>query len=129
MSKLAIRALVAGHAEFAAGVVSAVDMITGKGNMLAPIRVTGMCGSDIEKLLRDTMTATGARVIFTDLHAGSCTMAARRVQHAMPGVVLVAGVNLPLLLDFVLAEGDPHAAAAKAAEKGRASISVHGVTP
>jgi PTS system N-acetylgalactosamine-specific IIA component len=130
MSDAVRRALVAGHADFAAGLVSAVEMITGRGAALAPIQVTGMCGADIEKLLRDTMLASGARVIFTDLQAGSCTMAARRVQRGMPGVVLVAGVNLPMLLDFVLApDEDPLVAAARAAERGRASVTVHGGVP
>ena len=130
MSDVVKRALVAGHADFAAGLISAVDMITGRGGDLAPIQVTGMCGADIERLLRQTLESTGARVIFTDLQAGSCTMAARRVQHAMPGVILVAGANLPMLLDFVLSrDPDPLGAATAAAEKGRTSVSVHGGTP
>jgi PTS system N-acetylgalactosamine-specific IIA component len=129
MSEDVTRALVAGHADFAAGLISAVDMITGRGGVLAPIKVTGLCGADIERLLRETLAASGARVIFTDLQAGSCTMAARRVQHAMPGVILVAGANLPMLLDFVLSpDPDPLGAAATAAEKGRTSVSVHGGT-
>jgi PTS system N-acetylgalactosamine-specific IIA component len=130
MSDVTKRALVAGHADFAAGLISAVQMISGKGDMLAAIQITGLCGSDIEKLLRDTMAATGARVIFTDLQAGSCTMAALRVQREMPGVMLVAGANLPMLLDFVLSsDPNPHGAAAKAADKGRSSVSVHGGAP
>jgi len=54
-------------------------------------------------------------------------MAARRVLHDVPGAVLVAGVNLPMLLDFVLSRGtDPVAAAVTAAERGRGAVSVHG---
>ena len=89
-----------------------------------------MCGTDIERLLRETLESTGARVIFTDLQAGSCTMAARRVQREMPGVTLVAGANLPMLLDFVLSrDPDPAGAAMAAAERGRTSVTVHGGTP
>jgi PTS system N-acetylgalactosamine-specific IIA component len=118
-------ALVAGHADFAAGLVSAVDMITGRGDALVPIQVRGLCGDDIQKLLRDSLLASGARVIFTDLQAGSCTMAARRVLRDIEGVVLVAGANLPTLLDFVLSRNpDVAAAAASAAERGRAAVSV-----
>ena len=120
-------ALVAGHADFAAGLVSAVDAITGLGNRLVPIQVRGMCGDEIQSLLRQKLSETGARVIFTDLHAGSCTMAARRVLHDVSGVLLVAGANLPMLLDFVLSpEPDPLVAANTAAERGRAAVSVHG---
>jgi PTS system N-acetylgalactosamine-specific IIA component len=65
-------------------------------------------------------------VVFTDLHAGSCTMAARRVLRGAEGTVLVAGANLPMLLDFVLAETMPPVeAAVHAADRGRASVSVH----
>ena len=85
MSDGAARALVAGHADFAAGMVSAVEQITGQGAALVPIQVRDLCGDDIQRLLHDTMMQTGARVIFTDLHAGSCTMAARRVLRSARG--------------------------------------------
>ena len=42
-------------------------------------------------------------------------------------LAIVAGVNLPMLLDFVLSPGaDPVAAAMTAAERGRVAVSVHG---
>ncbi|HET9798035.1 MAG TPA: hypothetical protein VFP90_08600, partial [Gemmatimonadaceae bacterium] len=75
----AVRALVAGHGEFAAGLISAVEAVTGRGATLEAIRVQGLCGEDIEQRLRDRLQATGAEVVFTDLQAGSCTMAARRL--------------------------------------------------
>jgi len=85
---------------------------------------------DIESLLRDRMMAAGVRVIFTDLQAGSCTMAARRLLRGIDGGVLIAGVNLPTLLDFVFAEGsDPVEAARHAAERGRSAIAVHANAP
>jgi N-acetylgalactosamine PTS system EIIA component len=67
------------------------------------------------------------RVIFTDLQAGSCTMAARRVLRELGDGVLVAGANLPMLLDFAMSTNpSAAAAAAAAAERGRAAVSVHG---
>ena len=130
MSDSVKRALVAGHADFAAGMVSAVEQITGRGEVLVPIQVRGLCGDDIQKLLFDAMVDTGARVVFTDLQAGSCTMAARRVLREIGDGVLVAGTNLPMLLDFALST-NPNAAeaAATAAERGRTSVSVHTGTP
>ena len=130
MSDPVVRALVAGHADFAAGLISAVELITGRGDQLMPIQVRGLCGTDIELLLAERLTATESRVIFTDLHAGSCTMAARRVQRAMPGVMLVAGANLPMLLDFVMnADADPSRAATQAADRGKTAVSVIGGAP
>ena len=122
----AVRALVAGHADFAAGLVSAVDLITGQGWVLEPIQVAGLCGEDIQNLLRERLAATGATVIFTDLQAGSCTMAARRLLREVADVVLVSGTNLPMLLDFALSQAPAHEAARTAVERGRSAMSVLG---
>ena len=130
MSDVPKRALVAGHAEFAAGMISAVEQITGHGSVLVPIQVAGLCGDDIQKLLYETMVRTGVSVIFTDLQAGSCTMAARRVLRDLTDGVLIAGTNLPMLLDFVLsANASGSEAALSAAERGRGAVSVHRGTP
>jgi PTS system N-acetylgalactosamine-specific IIA component len=123
----AVRAIVAGHGEFAPGLVSAVEQITGRGDQFLPITITGLGGEEIERLLRDRMIETGIRVVFTDLQAGSCTMAARRVLRGLTDAVVVCGTNLPLLLDFVFNErATPSEAARHAAERGRAAIGLVG---
>ncbi|HEY4129529.1 MAG TPA: hypothetical protein VGM50_02875 [Gemmatimonadaceae bacterium] len=123
------RAIVAGHAEFAAGLVSAVQQITGRGAQLIPVSVHTLSVEAIEELLRSKMLEANVRVIFTDLQAGSCTMASRRILRGMDDAVLIAGANLPTLLDFVFAEGRTAPEAARhAAERGRAAISVHGAS-
>lgn len=123
------RAIIAGHGEFAPGLVSAVQQITGRGDQLIAVSVHHLGVEDIEELLRRRMQETGVRVIFTDLQAGSCTMASRRILRGMEDAVLVAGTNLPTLLDFVFADDRTAPEAARhAAERGRASISVHGAT-
>jgi N-acetylgalactosamine PTS system EIIA component len=128
-SENAPRALVAGHGEFANGLVSAVQQITGRGDQLIPVSVKDLCVEDIENLLRQRMLDSNVRVIFTDLQAGSCTMAARRILRGMDDAVLIAGANLPTLLDFVFAEGRTAPEAARhAAERGRAAISAHGAS-
>lgn len=125
----AARAIVAGHAGFATGLVSAVQQITGRGSQLIPVSVTDLSVEDIERLLREKMLEANVRVIFTDLQAGSCTMASRRILRGMDDAVLIAGANLPTLLDFVFAEGKSAPEAARhAAERGRAAICVHGAT-
>jgi PTS system N-acetylgalactosamine-specific IIA component len=121
------RAIVAGHGDFASGLVSAVDVITGRGAQLVPVAVPGLCAEDIEKLIRQRMEESGVKVIFTDLQAGSCTMAARRILRGAEDAVLIAGVNLPTLLDFVFAEQmNAIDAARHSAERGRAAITVVG---
>lgn len=119
-----VRAIVAGHGDFASGLISAVDAITGRGSQFIPISGRGHSAASLEELLRSAIEQTHVRVVFTDLHAGSCTMAARRVLRDRQDVLFVAGANLPMLLDFAMsAEPEPMEAARHAIERGRAAIS------
>jgi mannose/fructose-specific phosphotransferase system component IIA len=121
------RAIVVGHGEFAGGLVSAVGQICGMADKLVVLTMMGMTPEDIENAIRDQLTRTGARVIFTDLPAGSATIAARRIVKDEPGLVLVSGVNLATLLDFVFnTDVPPTEAARAAAERGKASLIVVG---
>ena len=119
------RAVVAGHGELAAGLVSAVAQITGRQAALVPLSNRGLSGASLEELLRAEVEQ-GARVIFTDLPGGSWTLAARRVMRGRTDVVLVTGVNLAALLDYVMQTDATSASAVHAAEKGRAAIVVTG---
>jgi PTS system N-acetylgalactosamine-specific IIA component len=94
---------------------------------LVAISNSGLCLEDIQGTLARTLDETGAKVIFTDLPAGSCTMAVRRLLRGRTDVALVTGINLTLLLDFVMQDdADPVAAARTALERGRASMVAHG---
>ena len=124
------RAIVAGHGDFAAGLVSAVQLITGRGAALVPFSAKGLSGVDMEGSLRQLVSDTGLRVVFTDLQAGSCTMSARRVFRDRKDAVLIVGVNLPMLIDFVFADQmTPVDAARHAFERGRAAMNLIGGQP
>ena len=122
------RAIVAGHGDFAAGLVSAVEQITGRGAQLIAVAVQKLSVEDIECLLRERML----RVAACGSSSPTCRLEAARWRRAaflrgMDDAVLIAGANLPMLLDFVFAEGRTAPEAARhAAERGRAAISVHG---
>jgi N-acetylgalactosamine PTS system EIIA component len=121
------RALVAGHGDFAIGIVSAVDQITGRGNVLIALTNRGLGADEIVRVLRDAVADAGAQVIFTDLPAGSWTIAARRVQRERPELVVVTGANLPALLDFVFQTDCTSPVAARhSADKGRGALAVLG---
>lgn len=121
------RAIVAGHGDYAEGMISAVRQIAGRDEIFEALSNRDMSAQDVERELRHRVSVTGARVVFTDLPAGSCSMAARRVQREDPGLVMVTGANLATLLDFVFhADLPPVDAARHAAEKGRAALVVTG---
>ncbi|HJU75063.1 MAG TPA: hypothetical protein VJ717_15065 [Gemmatimonadaceae bacterium] len=117
------RALVAGHASFAEGIVSAVTQISGRGEVFLPFSNRDLSAKDVEKQMRDLASAPNVTTIFTDLPAGSCTMAARRILRDRPDLVLVTGANLATLLEFVF--GDERGAvdmARYAVERGREAL-------
>ncbi|NUQ21703.1 MAG: hypothetical protein HOQ09_12205 [Gemmatimonadaceae bacterium] len=69
----------------------------------------------------------GIRAIFSDLPSGSWTMAARRAMRGNEEVVLVTGVNLAALLEFVMHDDVAPAAAARACiDRARGAISLVG---
>ena len=123
-------AIVAAHGDFAAGLVSAVAQITGRGELLVPLSNAGCSPADIEQRLRTAAAEPSVRAVFTDLPAGSCTIAARRLLRDRPDLLLVTGVNLPTLVDFVC-RVTPDASADgvrpvldAAAERGRSALGI-----
>jgi N-acetylgalactosamine PTS system EIIA component len=130
MNSTAVRALVAAHGELAAGLVSAVERITGRGSELATLTNAGLGADEMEATLRERFESGAIRAIFTDLPSGSWTMAARRAMRGNEEVVLVTGVNLAALLEFVMRDDlDPAAAARACVDRARAAIGAVGGGP
>ena len=120
-----VAGIVCGHGKFAEGLISAVQQITGRGSLLFGISNFEFSGEQLEAHIRAELKRTGAVALFTDLPAGSGTLAARKILRDTPGIVLVTGTNLGVLLDFVFhADQGAAAAAHQAAERGRACITV-----
>ena len=126
-------AIVLGHGRVAEGLVSAVERITGITDRFIPLSNEGLGTSEIQEMLRERMEATGARVVFTDLPAGSCNFAACRLLRVRADIVVVTGVNLPALLHFatsgMVPAGDASVAsvfvvAEEAAARGAAAMRV-----
>jgi PTS system N-acetylgalactosamine-specific IIA component len=121
------RAIIAGHGDFPSGIVSAVQQISGRGDAFLALSNRDLSGEDIEQRLREYVEKEGIRVFFTDLPAGSATLAVRRMMRSDPQIVLVTGANLATLLDFVFeTSGDPAECAKRAAEKGKAALATFG---
>lgn len=102
MSDAGLRGVVVAHGEMARGLVDAVRSITGVSEEdLVAVSNRGLAPDALIERVRE---ATGARpsVVFTDLPSGSCGSAARILTRNATGVAVVCGVNLPMLLDFVM---------------------------
>jgi N-acetylgalactosamine PTS system EIIA component len=120
------RAIVAAHGDLAEGLVSAVSRVAGAAAAarLMPFSNATLGGAELVEALRQAVVSSNALVIFTDLPAGSCTIAARRIAHERPELAVVCGANLPMLLSFVMGQDRGEAALALAVEKGRAAMCV-----
>jgi len=116
------RGVVAAHASLAAALVAAVEAITGRTGLLVAVSNDGLSGRDVQDAIARVLDDTGATVVFTDLPAGSCALAARRLLRERPGLSVVTGVNLPMLLEFALRDDDPAEALSAAVLRGREHI-------
>lgn len=120
------RAVVAGHGDLASALVGAVDRIVGKAGALRAVTNDGRDAARTEQAIRDALRDLDASVVFTDLPAGSCTMAARRIAHDDPSVSVVTGVSVPMLLDFVFGAAATSADLERSARAAREAIRVFG---
>lgn len=117
------QAIVVGHGDFAMGLVSALHAITGRADAFVAVSNAGLGPDGVERVLRETVDSLAMGVIFTDLPMGSCTIAARKVQRAHPGLVVVTGTNLATMLEFVMQLDLPAPeAAARAVARGKETL-------
>jgi len=114
------------HGGLAEALRSAAGSIAGDTRQ---IEIVSNDGLSAETLLRDVRAALarvgdGGCVIFTDLGGGSCATASLSVLRESPHVRLVTGVNLPMLVDFLLRRNDLDldALVARLLQRGHASI-------
>lgn len=117
-----LRGVVVAHGALASALVQEVERISGQAGVLIP--VSNQDGSK-EEIERRISSAVGGEpsVVFVDMPCGSCFFAAMHLAKAVPGVKVVTGVNLPMLLDFVYNHSmPPEEGAERAAVKGTDAI-------
>ena len=118
-----LRGIVIAHGDMAEGLVTAVRHITGvEGDVLIPLSNREKSPQELATLVARQLE-DGPAILFTDLVAGSCGFTARRLTRERPDVAVICGVNLPLLVDFVMhRDMEPRALLDRLVEKGRGSI-------
>ena len=120
-----VMGVVVGHADLAEAFVRAVERISGVTGGLVAISNEGLGPADLCAAV-GRATASGTAIVFVDLASGSCAAASRRVAGDSERVAVLAGVSLPVLLDFVFHREMPLAdLVERLIECGRAAISAH----
>ena len=122
MSNSAVHGIVLAHGGMATGLVDAVRQITGaEDDVLVPLSNRGLSPEALAAEVR--ANAHGPTIVFTDLPSGSCGFAARRYCRDIPDLVIISGVNLPILLEFMMYRELPLAELVpKLVTKARAAI-------
>lgn len=95
-----LHGVVVAHGDLARALIGAVEEISGIRGALVPV---SNAGCDRDRLEERILEAVAGRpsLVFIDMPSGSCLFAAARRLSQLPGVRLVTGVNLAMLLDFV----------------------------
>lgn len=95
------RGIVVGHGDMAQGLVDAVRRIAGAaGDGLTAVSNQGRGPEDLKSAV-EAAAGDDPAVVFVDLEAGSCGIAAAYACRQKSDRAVVCGVNLPMLLDFV----------------------------
>lgn len=99
--------IVIAHGGMADGLVDAVRRIAGdSADALVPISNDGRSPDDLRAAI-DRAADGGPAVVFVDLQAGSCCTAALASCRACSDRVVLTGVNLPMIIDFVFNRARP----------------------
>lgn len=117
------RGILVTHGAMAPGMIDAVRRISGApADALVAVSNEGRSPDDLRAAIGEIL-GEGPVVVFTDLGAGSCTLAARLSCADRERVAVVTGVNLPMLLDFVFHRTLPiDELADRLVEKGRSGV-------
>jgi mannose/fructose-specific phosphotransferase system component IIA len=117
-----LRGVVVCHGPMAGALVQAAEQISGVDAALIPVSNMGCDRDTLEQRVLAAVDQHPA-VVFVDMASGSCLVAVLKRLRADPSVRVVTGVNLAMLVDFVIHRSlSPEEAASRAVAVGQASI-------
>lgn len=122
----AVRGIVVTHAHLGKALIEAAEEISGVTDALVAVSNRGTTPRRLQEMVAAAVDE-GPAVVFVDLAAGSCGFASRAASRRCGRAVVITGVSLPILIDFLFHR---HMALPELAErlvqKGRSNITATG---
>jgi mannose/fructose-specific phosphotransferase system component IIA len=119
-----LQGVVVCHAKLARALIEAAESISGVTGALTPVSNADCDRGSLELRVLEAVDGRPT-VVFVDMASGSCLFAVLNRLRTAPGVKVVTGVNLAMLVDFVFHRSlSPEEAAARAATAGGRAIRV-----
>jgi len=102
-----IAGIVVTHGKLAEELVRTAELIVGKQEELYAISGSDFCDEEVMGRIREIIArrADARTVVFVDYFGGSCCINCVRAVEGKPGIKVVSGVNLPILLAFATRRG------------------------
>ena len=99
--------IVVTHGKLAEELVRTAELIVGKQEELYAISGSDLCDEEVMGRIREIIARRGDAhvVVFVDYFGGSCCINCVRAVEGEPGIKVVSGVNLPILLAFATKRG------------------------
>ena len=121
--------ILTGHGHFSNGLKSALDMIAGPQEAfeIVPFEEAeaGAYGDKLREAVRDMRAKTDGVLVFCDLMGGTPFNQSMMITAEQDNVSVVAGTNLPMLIDIVMArtpESSAEDLVAEAVEVGKEGV-------
>lgn len=96
----AVRGIVVTHARLGEALIEAAEEISGVTDALVAVSNRGTTPPRLQEMVRAAV-GKGPAVVFVDLAAGSCGFASRAASRSCGHAVVITGVSLPILIDFL----------------------------
>lgn len=122
----AVRGIVVTHARLGEALIEAAEEISGVTEALVAVSNRGTTPRALQDRVAEAVGA-GPAVVFVDLAAGSCGFASRAASRSCGRAVVITGVSLPILIDFLFhRDMKLGELAERLVQKGRSNITAAG---